>query len=240
MDLVLLVIYNTFIILWEAIGMKVFLFICTVFFGLVTAYGVHDAIDGKISGYGWEGFGFMAFMFLLCLTCLIRRLRKPNKKQAEEEKRNEEVRPVSPAPQLAKRPQPAPVTAGPETPRPERPQKTFRTVYKGKVVGVTFQGRQQMLARLKRMAEEEYADLDFALEQDEYKGEPSIKVMAGLMEEDKPMQQIGFIGKADIPKVLPYIHTCSVIGEIYGGPEYEGEEDPKSYGCAIEVYIEEK
>ena len=96
---------------------------------------------------------------------------------------------------------------------------------------MTYDGRQRVLEKLMAQADEGEM-LTFELEEDEYKGEPSIKVMAGTMDADK-MMQIGFVSAKDVPKVLPYVGTAYVDGSVYGG------EDGKCYGAAIEVFVAE-
>lgn len=109
--------------------------------------------------------------------------------------------------------------------------RTYKTVYEGKVKGVTKQGRQRVLEKLLEM-EREGETIFYSLEEDEYEGKPSIKVMAGTMDFDKPPKQIGFIAEADVDKVLPYVDTAFVDGTIYGG------EDGKYYGAAVEVSVQ--
>lgn len=120
---------------------------------------------------------------------------------------------------------------------PEKPEEKpqYFTAYNGRVNGVTFQGRQRILARLKKK-QEEFENICFELEAGEYQGEPSIKVMAGLWE-DENLEQIGFIPAASVDKVLPYVGCATVTGEIYGGLEDEFDGSPKSYGCAVEVSV---
>ena len=198
--------------------------VLTFFFGLMTIYGIYDASRDLITGNGWYGLIFIAVLFAICLWRLIR----PAKKQGSKSAQTVEPAQTRDAPQK-------PATS---VPQPSAPRKKYRTVYMGKVVGVTFQGRQRTLARLKKW-DDEGESLLFSLEQDEYNGEPSIKVMAEPMSVDSPPRQIGFIAKEDVPEVLPYVDTCSVLCEIYGGPDYQGEEDAKNYGCSIEVFIQE-
>jgi len=110
--------------------------------------------------------------------------------------------------------------------------QTYKTVYEGKVKGVTKQGRQKVLEKLLEM-ESEGETIFYSLEEDEYEGRPSIKVMASTMDFDKPPKQIGFIAEVDVEKVLPYVDTAFVDGTIYGG------EDGKYYGAAVEVSVQD-
>lgn len=112
--------------------------------------------------------------------------------------------------------------------------KQNRTVYEGKVVGVTFEGRQRILACVKRY--EDNGDyLDYSLEVCEYKGKPSIKIMVEFPETDEP-KQMGFIAATDVKRVLPYVDKADVLCEVYGGPEFEG--DDHHYGASITLSVQ--
>ena len=113
--------------------------------------------------------------------------------------------------------------------------KRNRTVYEGKVVGVTFEGRQRILARVKR--HEDNGDyLDYSLEVGEYNGKPSIKVMVEFPDTDDP-KQMGFIAASDVKRVLPYVDEADVLCEVYGGPDFEG--DDHYYGASVTLVVME-
>lgn len=113
--------------------------------------------------------------------------------------------------------------------------KRNRTVYEGKVVGVTFEGRQRILARVKRY--EDNGDyLDYSLEVGEYNGKPSIKVMVEFPDTDDP-KQMGFIAASDVKRVLPYVDEADVLCEVYGGPDFEG--DDHYYGASVTLVVME-
>ena len=226
------------------------------FFGVGGAYTtLREAREGT-----WPGVGLFVVLAVFCAWKAWKKSEKKTKKpslkaQAPAQRETEAVKPEAqePAKEKSEAPKqevPAPVVKKSDATKPEtstvRPEIArvtitpkkykYTTIYKGKVVGVSFGGRQKVLARL-----DENGNPDFSLEESEYKGAPSIKVMAstGYKLDDTP-KQIGFIPADKVEQVLPYVGAANVIGTIYGGPEYEGQEDAHNYGCEIEVYLAEE
>lgn len=200
-------------------------------------YGAYTSITGKIEN-GWAATGVFVALALLFGWRATRKTSKAGQQPAQA------ATPQSPAKQPAtekqEKPQPQsipqqPTAKGQAQPAPQ-PKPEYITVYSGRLNGVTYQGRQRILARLKKKQDEEFEDIRFELEAGEYEGEPSVSVMAGLWE-DESLKQIGFIPAKSVDKVLPYTGQAIVTGEIYGGPEDEFDENPKSYGCSVEVSV---
>lgn len=221
--------------------MKKILYIVAAICGLAAATVPYQIIKGERESTA-EYWITCLLLALVCALCILV-IRKTNRKKTGAKKKAQT--PKQPQkPTAAPTPQPAPAPAAPERTEPSQPTapaapKKYRTVYEGKVVGVSFKGRQNVLARIKR-GEEDGDSVLYTLEAGEYQGRPCIKVLAELMSEEKPARQIGFIAEADIPKVMPYIDSGYAAGEIYGGPEDEYDDSGKNYGCALEVFIEEK
>lgn len=186
------------------------LVVFSVLCALMAIYSVYGAVTGQVE----NGMSAAAVFALAALVLAWRASKKAKKKKPAS-------KPIQTAPASAA---PAQATAQPAA-------KSYKTAYKGTVVGVTYEGRQKVLERLVNK-EMEGETLTFELEESEYKGEPSIKVMAGTMDEGT-MKQIGYVAAGDVARVLPYVGTAYVDGRIYGG------EDGKNYGAAIEVFVAE-
>lgn len=103
-----------------------------------------------------------------------------------------------------------------------------------RLAGVTFQGRQKWLKKIARL-QESYEYVQCELEPYEWKGEPACRVLAYLDGMDDPVD-IGNIPAAAAANVCDLIdRVTSVDVEVYGGPEYEG--DDKSYGAEVTITI---
>lgn len=103
-----------------------------------------------------------------------------------------------------------------------------------KLAGVTFQGRQKWLKKIARL-QEDYEPVMCELEPFEWKGSPACRVLAYLDDEAEPVD-IGNIPAAAAASVCKLIdRVASVDVEVYGGPEYEG--DDKSYGAEVTITI---
>lgn len=197
-------------------------------------YGAYASISGTIEN-GWAAAGLFAALALLFAWRASRKTSKAGQQPAQA------AAPQSTAkqPETKKQEKPQPQT-NPQQPtaKEQAPQQKpeYFTVYSGRLNGVTFQGRQRTLERLKKKQDEEFEDIRFELEAGKYEGEPCVSVMAGLWE-DESLKQIGFIPAKSVDKVLPYAGQAIVTGEIYGGPEDEFDENPKSYGCSVEVSV---
>lgn len=103
-----------------------------------------------------------------------------------------------------------------------------------KLAGVTFQGRQKWLQKIARL-QEDYEPVMCELEPFEWKGDPACRVLAYLDDVDEPVD-IGNIPATAAASVCKLIdRVASVDVEVYGGPEYEG--DDKSYGAEVTITI---
>lgn len=189
------------------------LVILSVLCALMAIYSVYGAVTGQVE----NGMSAAAVFALAALVLAWRASKKAKKKKPASKPIQAAPAPAAPVQKIA---EPTQQTA-----------KSYKTVYKGTVVGVTHDGRQHVLEKLMERADEGEM-LTFELEESEYKGEPSIKVMAGTMDEGT-MKQIGYVAAGDVARVLPYVGTAYVDGRIYGG------EDGKNYGAAIEVFVAE-
>ena len=220
--------------------MRKVLYLTAAVFGIAAATVPYDIIAGNKENTV-QNWAVAVVTLLICLLCILlarvtKRLKQRKKKQApaQPQKKAAEAERQQPAPEPIQ-----PVKAAPSQPTPPAAPKKYKTVYEGKVVGVSYKGRQNVLARMKR-GEDEGDSVLYTLEAGEYQGRPCIKVLAELMSDEKPARQIGFIAEKDVPKVIPYIDSGYAAGEIYGGPEEEYDDSGKYYGCALEVFIEEK
>ena len=98
-----------------------------------------------------------------------------------------------------------------------------------RVVGVTFDNRQEILKRIKR---EEPGAYRFSLRPFEYKGEPAV----GVYYDE---EQVGNISRDDLPRVLPQMECFDKVEayDVTGGFKYEDSDDRASYGLDIAVYF---
>ena len=194
--------------------MRKLLWIPTALAGLVTAYSAYDLICAP------DMTKLIAALLMLAVTLLLARAAaKKGKKKAPAPNKGKEQA----APQIMPSPSVHPTEKPKESPK--------RVVYRGKVKGTSY--RQAALKRFHRL-QENFDPIGYTLEQDTYQGKPSIKVMAEDIMKDKPAVQIGFIAAADVDKVLPLIDHVSVDCDIYGGPEYDG--DNKYFGAEVTLY----
>ncbi len=199
--------------------MRKLLLIPAILCGMVAAYGAADTFQAP------DGGKVVVLLVLLAITfALVKAAMKKKKAPAPKQ-------PPRTQPEVRVEQQAAPA---PAVPAPQR--KKLKVVYEGKVKGVTFDGRQRVLAKFMRL-EEDCETIFYSLERSTYQGKPSIKVMGEVSGEDKPAKQLGFIADKDVEKVLPYIDTASVECEIYGGPEYDG--DDRSYGASVTLLVRE-
>lgn len=202
--------------------MRKLLWIPTILVGLVTAYGVLDLISAPDAGK------LITALLLLAVTLLLARAargKRKGKAPAPAKGKEQKTQPVATPAVSAAVPSPS---VAPSV-KPAAHEK--RVVYTGKVKGTSY--RQAALKRFYRL-QENFDPIGYTLEQDTYQGKPSIKVMAEDISKDKPAVQIGFIAAADVDMVLPLIDHVSVDCEIYGGPEYDG--DDKYFGAEVTLY----
>lgn len=103
-----------------------------------------------------------------------------------------------------------------------------------KLAGVTFQGRQRWLKKMAKLQDEfEYVQCE--LEPYEWKGDPACRVLAYFDDQEEPAD-IGNIPAAAAANVCSLIDRVTQVDvEVYGGPEYEG--DDKSYGAEVTITI---
>lgn len=103
-----------------------------------------------------------------------------------------------------------------------------------RLAGVTFEGRQKWLKKISQI-QDNYGDVSFELEPYDWKGEPACRVLAYLEDRDEPVD-IGNIPAAAAANVCGLMErVASVDVEVYGGPEYEG--DDKSFGAEVTIGI---
>lgn len=103
-----------------------------------------------------------------------------------------------------------------------------------RLAGVTYQGRQKWLKKMAKQQDEfEYVQCE--LEPYEWKGDPACRVLAYFDDQEEPVD-IGNIPAAAAANVCSLIdRVTSVDVEVYGGPEYDG--DDKSYGAEVTITI---
>lgn len=103
-----------------------------------------------------------------------------------------------------------------------------------RLAGVTFQGRQKWLKKIARL-QEAYEYVQCELEPYDWKGEPACRVLAYFDDQEEPVD-IGNIPAAAAANVCSLIDRVTQVDvEVYGGPEYEG--DDKSYGAEVTITI---
>ena len=103
-----------------------------------------------------------------------------------------------------------------------------------RLAGVTFQGRQRWLKKMAKLQDEfEYVQCE--LEPYEWKGDPACRVLAYFDDREEPVD-IGNIPAAAAANVCSLLdRVTSVDVEVYGGPEYEG--DDKNYGAEVTITL---
>ena len=107
-----------------------------------------------------------------------------------------------------------------------------RHVYK--LRGVTFEGRQNWLAKISE-AESPFAFPSYELEPYTWKGSPACRVLA-LPDDGSDPVDIGNIPAESARDVCSLIdRVTSVDVEVYGGPSWD--EDTKSYGAEVTITI---
>ena len=154
------------------------------------------------------------------ICVLIYRLVKKSKLKREAEER-EKARAEESARKEAER---AAARAKEEAYRASVNRELFR------VVGVTFDNRQAILKRVKK---DEPDARRFSLRRFEFEGEPAVGVYFDG-------EQVGSIGKGDLPRVLPQIERFDKVEayDVTGCFELEhGDGGRASYGLDIAVYF---
>lgn len=210
--------------------------IAAIFCAFMAVYGLYATATGQVespNGYYAVGLFALLAVFFALKVRKNRKVKPAKAKKAVEKPRATKAAEV-PAKAAATAPAKVPVAVATPDAQPTQKPITNKIVYNGKVKGTAMvPERQTALAWLKEQ-DDNGKSLLFTLEEDEYEGKPSIKVMVEVMLSEEPPRHIGYIAAADVDKVLPYMPKAYVDGHIYGG------EDGKNYGAAVDVFIVEE